>query len=212
MLWELRRPWPVAEFRSLCIVAGSRLRQVQGGAGWQGRQLAVHELVACVRRIATFARIARRQLASAQPQLEHKWPQAFRHVGPIRHQDFRGNFCRTSLVRFVNTICLDYYFLPRLIWRTHEFVNTVRQHNLFSGREAWTSGREAWTSGREARASGREAWTTTFCQGYFGAHTTLSIQFVNTICLVRQRGLDLRKRGPDLRKRGLDYYFLPRLL
>ena len=83
MLWELRRPWPVAEFRSLCIVAGSRLRQVQGGAGWQGRQLAVHELVACVRRIATFARIARRQLASAQPQLEHKLPQAFRHVGPI---------------------------------------------------------------------------------------------------------------------------------
>ena len=25
---------------------------------------------------------------------------------------------------------LDYYFWPKLIWRTHDFVNTVRQHNL----------------------------------------------------------------------------------
>ena len=54
----------------------------------------------------------------------------------------------------------------------------------------------------------------------------MSIQFVSTICLVRQRGLDLRKRGLDLRKsgldlrkrsldlrkRGLDYYLLPKLI
>ena len=31
-----------------------------------------------------FPRIASRQLASAELQLKHKWPQMFRHVGPIR--------------------------------------------------------------------------------------------------------------------------------
>ena len=64
-------------------MACTRMNQVQGGAGWEWRQLAVQKLVACGRRNASFPRIARRQLASAQPQLEHKLPQAFRHVGPI---------------------------------------------------------------------------------------------------------------------------------
>ena len=104
--------WPAAERAQLSPGSPAGRWQVQDGAGWEwmeaargssasglwpnesgagwGRLGVEAALVACGRKSATFPRIARRQLASAQPQLEHKWPQVFRHVHQDIHQDPHG--------------------------------------------------------------------------------------------------------------------------